>query len=90
MIATAQNRLTSFFPKSECEEILRQSSQPIARYLEKHLSYWFDSNERDWDIHGGGAPITVTLPRIQDQPAYVRHIYSAYLSARVTPCEGIE
>lgn len=52
MIATAQNCLRSFFPKRECLKILRSHSTPIARYLEDHLGYWFDLNERDWDLDG--------------------------------------
>lgn len=122
MIATAQNCLRSFFPKTECMEILRSSEEPIAHYLEKHLGYWFDLNERDWDLKGiinwdvmaaaqlihpeyfdmavqaitpsdhslqtgrligDGRPVNICLPRIPDQSAYVRHIYSTYLSARV-------
>lgn len=52
MIATAQNCLHSFFPRKECLDILQKSSRPIARYLEKHLGYWFDLNEQNWDING--------------------------------------
>ncbi|MBR2895480.1 MAG: nucleoside hydrolase [Oscillospiraceae bacterium] len=122
MIATAQNCLKSFFPKKECIEMLRTSEAAIARYLEKHLMYWFDLNEQHWNISGivnwdvmaaaqlvhpeyfemateilsptltslqkgwltgAGTPISVTLPRIIHQNAYVHHIYSTYLSAHV-------
>lgn len=123
LIATAQNCLRSFFPRKECLDILRCSSRPIARYLEKHLGYWFDLNERDWDISGiinwdvmaaaqlihpeffdmvteavspsalsmqkgwltgDGEEVSITLPQIKSQNAYVRHIYDTYLSAQVT------
>lgn len=122
MIATAQNCLASFFPKKECLDILHMSQKSIARYLEEHLTYWFDLNERDWDLtgivnwdvmaaaqlihpeyfdmkvesispsltslqkgwlHGDGEAIPITLPRIVNQDAYVRHVYSTYLSAQV-------
>lgn len=123
MIATAQNCLHSFFPRKECLDILQGSSSPIARYLEKHLGYWFDLNERDWDINGiinwdvmaaaqlihpehfdmvtetvspsplsmqkgwlrgDGEDVTILLPQIKNQNAYVRHIYDTYLSAQIT------
>lgn len=122
MIATAQNCLRSFFPRKACTELLCSSEKPIARYLENHLGYWFELNERDWDLNGivnwdvmataqlihpeyfdmtvqtiapseqslqtgwltgDGDPVNICLPQIREQSAYVRHIYSTYLSARV-------
>ncbi len=51
-IATAQNCLRSYFPESEWRGILQEKNSPLARYLEKHLAYWFDLNRKDWDLDG--------------------------------------
>lgn len=122
MIATAQNCLRSFFPKNECMDILHADPKSISRYLEEHLAYWFELNERDWDLNGlinwdvmaaaqlihpeyfdmtvqtitpsehslktgwltgDGDPVSICLPQIREQSAYVRHVYSTYLSAQV-------
>ena len=50
-IATAQNSLRSYFPKESCLAALR-SGGALGAYLEKHIAYWFDVYEKNWNLSG--------------------------------------
>ena len=50
-IATAQNSLRSYFPKDSCLAALR-SGGALGAYLEKHIAYWFDVYEKNWNLSG--------------------------------------
>ena len=51
-IATAQNSLRSYYPKEECLRSLRERNSALGAYLERHISYWFDVYEEQWNLSG--------------------------------------
>lgn len=51
-IATAQNSLRSYYPKEACLRSLRERGGALGAYLEKHLAYWFDVYEANWNLSG--------------------------------------
>ena len=51
-IATAQNCLASYFKRRELWEWVLRRPGPLADFLKKELSYWYDLNEKNWNLDG--------------------------------------
>ena len=51
-IATAQNSLRSYYPKEGCLRTLRERGGALGAYLERHIAYWFEVYEQNWNLSG--------------------------------------
>ena len=51
-IATAQNCLDSYFPKSKFLAVLDKTPGKLADYLKSELDYWFDIHQTHWNLDG--------------------------------------
>ena len=86
-IATAQNSLHSYFPKESCLAALRGGGA-LGAYLEKHISYWFDVYETNWNLSGFVNWDVMAAVQLL-HPEFVEDVVAEIGPTEASLCEGM-